>query len=128
MIVVGDRCSRFFVQVFGECDWKSTGARVARRRSQLRKRLVGWAKRSVPTTTSTARMVGTLALCPPYTFSTPPRYLPLVSTFCFSSSFIFLTTGSRLASPVVLFVVAGEASLGMEVWPDGVVAGRVAVA
>jgi len=25
----------------------------------------------------------------------------LVSTFCFSSSFIFFTTGSRLASPVV---------------------------
>src|SRR5690242_727589 len=56
------------------------------------------------------------------------RYLPLVSTFCFSSSFIFLTTGSRLASPVVLFVVAGVASLGIDVWPEGVVAGRVAVA
>ncbi len=28
-------------------------------------------------------------------------YLPLVSTFCFSSSFIFFTMGSRLASPVV---------------------------
>jgi ABC-type lipoprotein export system ATPase subunit len=28
-------------------------------------------------------------------------YLPLVSTFCFSSSFIFLMTGSRLPSPVV---------------------------
>jgi hypothetical protein len=29
------------------------------------------------------------------------RYLPLVSTFCFSSSFIFLIVGSGLASPVV---------------------------
>ena len=28
-------------------------------------------------------------------------YLPLVSTFCFSSSFIFLTVGSGLAPPVV---------------------------
>jgi hypothetical protein len=28
-------------------------------------------------------------------------YLPLVSTFCFSSSFIFLIVGSGLASPVV---------------------------
>jgi hypothetical protein len=55
-------------------------------------------------------------------------YLPLVSTFCFSSSFIFFTTGSRLASPVVWVVVAGGLSFGMEVCPGGVVAGRVAVA
>jgi hypothetical protein len=55
-------------------------------------------------------------------------YLPLVSTFCFSSSFIFFTTGSRLASPVVWVVVAGGLSFGIEVCPDGVVAGRVAVA
>src|SRR5215207_4279054 len=54
-------------------------------------------------------------------------YLPLVSTLCFSSSFIFFTTGSRLASPVVWVVVAGGLSFGMEVCPDGVVAGRVAV-
>jgi hypothetical protein len=52
----------------------------------------------------------------------------LVSTFCFSSSFIFFTTGSRLASPVVWVVVAGGASFGREVWPGDVVAGRVAVA
>ena len=51
-----------------------------------------------------------------------------MSTFCFSSSFIFFTTGSRGASPVVCVVVAGAASFGSEVWPDGVVAGRVAVA
>jgi hypothetical protein len=56
------------------------------------------------------------------------RYLPLVSTFCFSSSFIFFTTGSRLASPVVWVVVAGGLWFGMEVCPGGVVAGRVAVA
>jgi hypothetical protein len=55
-------------------------------------------------------------------------YLPLVSTFCFSSSFIFFTTGSRLASPVVWVVVAGGLSFGMEVCPGGAVAGRVAVA
>jgi hypothetical protein len=55
-------------------------------------------------------------------------YLPLVSTFCFSSSFIFFTAGSRLASPVVWVVVAGGLSFGMEVCPGGVVAGRVAVA
>src|SRR3954451_15281039 len=29
MIVIGDQLSRFFFQVFGECDGKSTGARAA---------------------------------------------------------------------------------------------------
>jgi len=42
-------------------------------------------------------------------------YLPLVSTFCFSSSFIFLTVGSGFASPVVCVVVAGGLALGVEV-------------
>jgi hypothetical protein len=55
-------------------------------------------------------------------------YLPLLSTFCFSSSFIFLIMGSRLASPVVWVVVAGGLLFGIEVWSGGVVAGRVAVA
>jgi hypothetical protein len=54
-------------------------------------------------------------------------YLPLVSTFCFSSSFIFLIVGSRLDSPVVWVVVAGGALFGTEVWSGGVFAGRVAV-
>jgi hypothetical protein len=54
-------------------------------------------------------------------------YLPLVSTFDFSSSFIFLITGSRLTSPVVWVVVAGGLWLGSEVCPGGVVAGLVAV-
>jgi hypothetical protein len=54
-------------------------------------------------------------------------YLPLVSTFCFSSSFIFLIVGSRLASPVVWVVVAGGALFGIEVWSGGVFSGRVAV-
>jgi hypothetical protein len=52
----------------------------------------------------------------------------LLSTFCFSSSFIFLIIGSRLASPVVWVVVAGGLLFGIEVWSGGVVAGRVAVA
>jgi hypothetical protein len=55
-------------------------------------------------------------------------HLPLVSTLCFSSSFIFLMTGSRLASPVVWVVVAGGLAFGSEDCPGGVVAGRVAVA
>jgi hypothetical protein len=55
-------------------------------------------------------------------------YLPLVSTFRFSSSFIFLIIGSRLASPMVWVVVAGGAFFGIEVWSGGVLAGRVAVA
>ena len=55
-------------------------------------------------------------------------YLPLVSTFAFSSSFIFFTVGSRLASPVVWVVVAGGALLGMELCSAGFLAGRVAVA
>jgi hypothetical protein len=55
-------------------------------------------------------------------------YLPLLSTFAFSSSFIFFTIGSRLASPVVCVVVAGGALLGIELWFAGSLAGRVAVA
>jgi hypothetical protein len=55
-------------------------------------------------------------------------YLPLVSTFAFSSSFIFFTVGSRLASPVVWVVVAGGGLLGMELCSAGLFAGRVAVA
>ena len=55
-------------------------------------------------------------------------HLPLESTFDFSVSFICLMVGSRLASPVVCVVVAGGPLLGIEVWPDGVFAGRVAVA
>jgi hypothetical protein len=54
-------------------------------------------------------------------------YLPLVSTFRLSSSFICLIIGSRLASPVVCVVVAGRLSLGTGVCSGGVVAGRVAV-
>jgi hypothetical protein len=54
-------------------------------------------------------------------------YLPFVSTFAFSSSFIFFTIGSRLASPVVWVVVAGGALLGMELCSVGFLAGRVAV-
>jgi hypothetical protein len=38
-----------------------------------------------------------------------------------------LDHGSRLASPVVCIVVAGGLSLGTQVCPGGVVAGRVAV-
>ena len=56
-----------------------------------------------------------------------PAYLPLVSTFCFSSSFIFLTVASWLVAPVVWFVAAGAASLGAEVCAGDVFAGRVAV-
>jgi hypothetical protein len=55
-------------------------------------------------------------------------YLPLVSTFAFSSSFIFFTVGSRLASPVVWVVVAGGALLGTALCSVGFFAGRVAVA
>jgi hypothetical protein len=55
-------------------------------------------------------------------------YLPVVSTFFFSSSFIFLTVGSRLFSPVVRVVVAGGLALGTDVSSGGVFAGRVAVA
>src|SRR5665213_1206841 len=54
-------------------------------------------------------------------------YLPSVSTFFFSSSFIFLMVGSRLTSPVVWVVLAGGAALGTDVCPVGVVAGRLAV-
>ncbi|WFU16826.1 hypothetical protein [Bradyrhizobium sp. CB3481] len=54
--------------------------------------------------------------------------MPFVSTLYFSSSFIFLTAGSRGASPVVCVVVAGGLALGSEDCPGGVVAGRVAVA
>jgi hypothetical protein len=54
--------------------------------------------------------------------------LPILSTLLFSASFIFFTTGSRGASPVVWVVVDGGLSFGMEVCPGGVVAGRVAVA
>jgi hypothetical protein len=54
-------------------------------------------------------------------------YLPSMSILCFSSSFIFLIAGSRLTSPVVWVVVAGELVLGMDVCPVGVFAGRVAV-
>jgi hypothetical protein len=62
---------------------------------------------------------------PPLSISS---HLPLLSTFAFSSSFIFLMTGSRLASPVVCVVVAGAPLLGIEVWSGSVFAGRVAVA
>ena len=55
-------------------------------------------------------------------------YFPLVSTFCFSPSFIFLTVASWLLMPVVSVVVAGGAALGTEVCAGAVVAGRVAVA
>jgi len=55
-------------------------------------------------------------------------YLPLVSTFCFSSSFIFLTVVSWLVMPVVSVVVAGGLALGTEVCAGDVAAGRVAVA
>jgi len=51
-----------------------------------------------------------------------------VSTFAFSSSFIFFTVGSRLASPVVWVVVAGGALLGMELCSAEFLPGRVAVA
>ena len=54
--------------------------------------------------------------------------LPLVSTFAFSSSFICLMVGSRLASPVVCVVVAGGLLLEIDVRSGGVFAGRVAVA
>jgi hypothetical protein len=54
-------------------------------------------------------------------------YFPSVSTLRFSSSFIFLIVGSRLTSPVVWVAVAGGLLLGMDVCPDGTVAGRVAV-
>jgi hypothetical protein len=57
-----------------------------------------------------------------------PGYLPFVSTLCFSSSFIFLMVGSRLASPVVWVVVLGGLAFGKEDCPVGVLAGRVAVA
>jgi hypothetical protein len=57
-----------------------------------------------------------------------PGYLPFVSTLCFSSSFIFLMVGSRLASPVVWVVVLGGLAFGKEDCPGGVLAGRVAVA
>src|SRR5439155_7797040 len=53
-------------------------------------------------------------------------YLPFVSTFAFSSSFIFFTVGSRLASPVVWVGVAGGALLGTELCSVGFFAGRVA--
>jgi hypothetical protein len=55
-------------------------------------------------------------------------YLPIRSTLPFSASFIFLMVGSRGASPVVWFVVAGGPSLGRDDCPGGVVAGCVAVA
>jgi hypothetical protein len=55
-------------------------------------------------------------------------YLPIRSTLLFSASFIFLMVGSRGASPVVWFVVAGGAAFGIEDCAGGVVAGRVAVA
>jgi hypothetical protein len=55
-------------------------------------------------------------------------YLPLVSTFCFSSSFIFWIVGSWLAWPVVWVVLAGGLALGTEVWSGSDFAGRVAVA
>jgi hypothetical protein len=55
-------------------------------------------------------------------------YLPIRSTLPFSASFIFLMVGSRGASPVVWFVVAGGPSFGRDDCPGGVVAGRVAVA
>jgi hypothetical protein len=51
----------------------------------------------------------------------------LVSTFCFSSSFILLTTGSWFASPVVWVVLAGGLALGIDVCSGGALAGRVAV-
>src|SRR5882757_5851782 len=54
-------------------------------------------------------------------------YLPLVSTFCFSSSFIFLMVSSRLASPVVCVVDAAGALFGTEVCSGSILAGRVAV-
>jgi hypothetical protein len=57
----------------------------------------------------------------------PMGYLPLVSTFCFSSSFIFLTVGSGLDSPVVWVVVAAGLALGTEDCAGEVFAGRVAV-
>jgi hypothetical protein len=63
----------------------------------------------------------------PNVFGAQRDYLPSVSTLCFSSSFIFLTAGSRLTSPVVWVVVAGGLALGMEVCPGGVCAGLVAV-
>src|ERR1700704_1560666 len=54
-------------------------------------------------------------------------YLPLVSTFCFSSSFIFLTVSSWLDWPVVWVVVAAGLAFGTEVCAGVVFAGRVAV-
>src|SRR6267378_5223027 len=51
------------------------------------------------------------------------RLLPLASTFCFSSSFIFLTVASWLVMPVVSVVVAGGLALGTEVCAGDVVAG-----
>jgi len=55
------------------------------------------------------------------------RYFPSVSTFRFSSSFIFLIAGSRLTSPVVCVAAGGGLLLGIDVWPVGTAAGRVAV-
>jgi hypothetical protein len=55
-------------------------------------------------------------------------YFPLVSTFCFSSSFIFWIVGSWLVWPVVWVVLAGGLALGAEVCSGSVLAGRVAVA
>jgi len=54
-------------------------------------------------------------------------YLPSVSIFFFSSSFIFLTVGLWLLSPVVCVVVAGGLLLGTDACSGPVFAGRVAV-
>jgi len=60
---------------------------------------------------------------PPGAAARRSGYLPLVSTFCFSSSFIFLTVASWLVMPVVSVVVAGGLALGTEVCAGDVVAG-----
>src|ERR1700692_2325194 len=57
----------------------------------------------------------------------PKGYLPSVSSFFFPSSFIFLTVGLWLLSPVVWVVVAGGAALGTEGCSGPVFAGRAAV-
>jgi hypothetical protein len=54
-------------------------------------------------------------------------YLPSVSIFFFSSSFIFLTVGLWLLSPVVCVLVAGGLLLGTDVCSGPFFAGRAAL-
>ena len=82
------------------------------------RRLTGWGR---------AQAIRRLASRKERRAATVDRYLPSVSIFRFSSSFIFLTAGSRLTSPVVWLAVAGGLLLGIEVCPVGTEAGRVAV-